>query len=127
MAHSRTRHRRPPRRIASCPLAPVEGGERLRVDLGYQGIKDHYSSFHKIYIPHKKPRQSKANQCPALTPQQKRENRAISRVRVGVEHLIGDLKIFQILIPITNRFYYFSADKIKSKLVKETTSLGRSD
>ncbi|QQS54376.1 MAG: VTT domain-containing protein [Candidatus Competibacteraceae bacterium] len=32
-----------------------------------------------------------------------------------------------ILLPITNRFYYFSADKIKSKLVKETTSLGRSD
>ncbi|QQS55992.1 MAG: hypothetical protein IPM89_15770 [Candidatus Competibacteraceae bacterium] len=31
------------------------------------------------------------------------------------------------VIPITNKFYCFSADKIKSKLVKETTSLGRSD
>lgn len=82
------------------------------VDLGYQGIKDHYPSFHKIYIPHKKPRRSKANQCSALTPQQKRENRAISRVRVGVEHLIGDLKIFQIL---TNRFrnhFHNMADQV---------------
>ena len=82
------------------------------VDLGYQGIKDRYPSFHKIYIPHKKPRRSKANQCPALTSQQKRENRAISRVRVGVEHLIGDLKIFQIL---TNRFrnhFHNMADQV---------------
>ena len=31
------------------------------------------------------------------------------------------------LILITNMFYYFSADKIKSKLVKEATSLGRID
>ena len=32
-----------------------------------------------------------------------------------------------IVIPITNKFYYFSADKIKSKLVKEATWLGRID
>lgn len=67
------------------------------VDLAYQGIKDHYPTFHKIHIPYKKPRQSKANPNPSLTPQQKKENRAISRVRVVVEHLIGDLKSFQIL------------------------------
>lgn len=67
------------------------------VDLAYQGIKDHYPTFHKIHIPYKKPRKSKANPNPSLTPQQKKENRAISRVRVVVEHLIGDLKSFQIL------------------------------
>ena len=67
------------------------------VDLGYQGIKDRYPTFREIHIPYKKPRKSKANPNPTLTPQQKKENRAISRVRVGVEHLIGDLKNFQIL------------------------------
>lgn len=67
------------------------------VDLAYQGIKDHYPTFHKIHIPHKKPRKSKANPNPTLTPRQKKENRVISRVRVVVEHLIGDLKSFQIL------------------------------
>jgi hypothetical protein len=67
------------------------------VDLAYQGIKDRYPTFHAIHIPHKKPRKSKNNPNPTLTRQQKKENRAISRVRVAVEHLIGDLKSFQIL------------------------------
>ena len=35
--------------------------------------------------------------------------------------------LYRYLIPITNIFYYFSADKIKSKLVKEATWLGRID
>ncbi|HLO28795.1 MAG TPA: transposase family protein, partial [Anaerolineales bacterium] len=39
-----------------------------------------------------------------LTPQQKKENRAISQVRVAVEHLIGDRKSFHILaIKFRNR------------------------
>ena len=42
-------------------------------------------------------RKSESNPTPTLTSQQKKENRAISRVRVGVEHLIGDMKSFQIL------------------------------
>jgi hypothetical protein len=44
----------------------------------------------------KKPRKSKSNPHPTLTPKQKKENRAISRIRVDIEHLIGDMKIFQI-------------------------------
>ena len=32
-----------------------------------------------------------------LTLQQKKENRSISRARIAVEHLIGDLKAFHIL------------------------------
>ena len=67
------------------------------VDLGYQGIADRYPAFHKIHIPYKTPRKSKVNPNPTLTPQQRKENRAISRVRVVVEPLIGDLKNFQIL------------------------------
>jgi len=68
----------------------------VSVDLGYQGIRDRYPNFHRINIPHKKPKKSKSSN-PTLTPEQKKENRAISRVRVGIEHLIGDLKVFQIL------------------------------
>jgi hypothetical protein len=67
------------------------------VDAGYQGIKNDYPQFKEIHIPHKKPRKSKSNPNPTLTPKQKKENRAISRIRVGIEHLIGDMKTFQIL------------------------------
>ena len=31
------------------------------------------------------------------------------------------------MIPVTNNFYYFNADKIKSKPVKEATFSGRSN
>jgi hypothetical protein len=81
-------------------LSPTQPGlscVEVSVDLGYLGIKDRYPKIHKIHIPYKKPRKSKANPSPSLTPKQKQENRVISRVRVKVEHLIGDLKNFQIL------------------------------
>lgn len=67
------------------------------VDLGYQGIVERYPTLETIHIPHKKPRKTKANPNPCLTPQQKKENRSIGRARVAVEHLIGDLKVFRIL------------------------------
>ena len=73
----------------------------LFVDLGYQGIKKDYHSPEKIRIPHKKPRKSKNNPDPNLTPKQRLENRKMSRVRVIVENAIGGIKIFHIL---KNRF-----------------------
>ena len=79
------------------PNQPGLSSVEAYVDLGFQGIQDRYPTFHETHIPHKKPRKSKNNPNPTLTPQQKKENRAISRVRVAVEHLIGDLKSFQIL------------------------------
>jgi hypothetical protein len=79
------------------PEQPGLSSVEVSVDLGYQGIKDHYPNFNKICIPHKKPRKSKKNPNPTLTPKQKQENRALSRTRVAVEHLIGDLKIFHSL------------------------------
>jgi mRNA-degrading endonuclease RelE of RelBE toxin-antitoxin system len=85
-------------------LDPNQGGYssvEAYVDLGYQGIKSRYPNFHEIHIPYKKHKKSINHPKPTLTRQQKKENRSISRVRVGVEHLIGDLKIFQIL---TNKF-----------------------
>lgn len=66
-------------------------------DLGYQGVKNDYSSAENIHIPHKKPRKSKKNPDPQLTRQQKRENRQVGRVRVVVEHAIGGMKAFRVL------------------------------
>ena len=48
--------------------------------------------------PHKKPRKSKANPNPSLSPEQKAENQEISRVRVVVEQAIGGLKRVGILV-----------------------------
>jgi len=79
------------------PKQPGLSSIEVWVDLGYQGIKDRYPTFYKIHIPHKKLRKSKKNPNPTLTPKQKKENRILSRTRVAVEHLIGDLKIFQSL------------------------------
>jgi len=79
------------------PNQPGLSSVEVYVDLAYQGIKDRYPSFYNIHIPYKKPRKSKDNPNPTLTPQQKKENRAISRVRVIVENLIGNIKSFQIL------------------------------
>ena len=86
------------------PKQPGLSSIEVWVDLGYQGIKDLYPTFQDIHIPHKKPKKSKNNPNPTLTQKQKKENRAISRVRVAVEHLIGDMKSFQILaIKFRNR------------------------
>ena len=80
------------------PKQPGLPSVEVWVDLGYQGIKDLYPAFKEIHIPHKKARKSKSNPNPVLTPKQKKENRVISRARVAVEHLIGDMKSFQILV-----------------------------
>jgi hypothetical protein len=77
------------------------------VDLGYQGIKNDYRSPENIHIPHKKPRKSKKNPNPSLTPKQKRENKSVGRKRIPVEHAIGGMKIFRIL-----------ATKLRNKLNK---------
>lgn len=70
---------------------------KLWVDLGYLGIQKAYEALF-IYLPHKKPRKSKSNPHPQLTEAQKAENREMSRVRVVVEHAIGGMKRFAILV-----------------------------
>lgn len=47
-----------------------------------------------------------------LTSLQKKENRAISRVRIAIEHLIGDLKIFQILGDQFRNHLHTMADQV---------------
>jgi hypothetical protein len=67
------------------------------VDLGYQGIQSDYEGD-LIEIPHKKPRKSKKNPHPALTAEQRAENKAVSQIRIFVEHAIGGMKRFNILV-----------------------------
>lgn len=69
---------------------------KLWVDLGYLGIQKDYDAL-EVYIPHKKPRKSKANPHPALTDEQKEENRQMSKVRVVVENAICRMKRFRSL------------------------------
>lgn len=67
------------------------------VDLGYLGICSDYPEA-EIFIPHKKPRKSKSNPNPELTQEQRDENRQRSRIRVVVEHSIGGMRRYNILV-----------------------------
>lgn len=67
------------------------------LDLGYQGVQTEYQGEH-ITIPHKKPRKSKKNPDPQLSPEQKQENQALAKLRVFIEHAIGGIKRFRILV-----------------------------
>ena len=73
--------------------------EHLHVllDSGYQGILTDYLGDH-IEIPHKKPRRSKKNPLTELTPEQKAENQALSRLRIFVENAIAGIKRLNILV-----------------------------
>lgn len=68
----------------------------IRLDLGFQGFADLYPC-QKLYIPHKKKRVAKG-QCNALTPEQKVENKAQAKHRIRVEHSIGGMKRYLILV-----------------------------
>lgn len=60
---------------------------KLRVDLGYQGIKTDYGGS-DIEIPYKKPRKSKRHPNPQLSKEHKAYNRAVSKARSYVENAI---------------------------------------
>ena len=87
-------------------------GIHVRVDLGYQGIQSDYQS-EQIDIPHKKPRKSQKNQNPELSADQKAVNKALSQVRIVVEHAIGGMKRYNILVHgFRNRTEHFEDDVI---------------
>ena len=66
-----------------------------------------------IAIPHKKPRKSKQNPNPALSAAQKAVNKALSQVRIFVEHAIGGMKRYNILVHgFRNRKENFEDDVI---------------
>ncbi len=82
------------------------------VDLGYQGILSDYEGD-LIDIPHKKPRKSKKNSNPELTEEQRAENKAVSQVRIFIEHAIGGMKRFNILVQrFRNRKKNFEDDSV---------------
>ena len=84
----------------------------VRVDLGYQGMPSDYKSD-QIDIPHKKPRKSHKNPNPELTAEQKAGNKALSQVRIFVEHAIGGMKRYNILVHgFRNRKAHFEDDVI---------------
>ncbi len=67
------------------------------MELGDQGIQAEYEGD-VIEIPHKKPRKSQKNPNPELTEEQRAENKALSQVRIFVEHAIDGMKRCNILV-----------------------------
>ena len=72
-------------------------GLNVWVDLGYIGIQSDYRGD-QIAIPTKKPRKSKKNPNPQLSEAQKAANKVLSQVRIFVEHAIGGMKRYNILV-----------------------------
>lgn len=70
---------------------------RVILDLGFVGFDKNYKAK-EIIIGHKKPRKSKENPSPLLTEEQKKENTEISKKRIFVEHAIGGMKRYKILV-----------------------------
>ena len=67
---------------------PIPGDVRLFVDSGYQGI----DKIHKeVDFPYKKPKNGE------LDKEEKEYNRGLSNLRVKVENIIGDMKLFKIM------------------------------
>jgi hypothetical protein len=84
----------------------------VRVDLGYQGMPsdDHLA---QLDIPYKKPRKSQKNPQAALSAAQKAVNKALSQIRIFVEHAIGGMKRYNILVhSFRNRTEHFEDDAI---------------
>lgn len=71
----------------------------LFVDLGYLGINNDFL-IEKLRIPIKKPRKSKETLDTSLTQAQKDQNKAVSQLRVRIEHAIGAIKVFNIIAHI---------------------------
>ena len=69
----------------------------VRVDLGYQGMQSDYH-LDQLDIPYKKPRKSRKNPQAALSAAQKAVNKALSQIRIFVEHAIGAMNLYNILV-----------------------------
>jgi hypothetical protein len=69
------------------------------VDLGYLGMQADYTGD-QIHIPTKKPRKSKKNPTPQLSDEQKAANTVLSQIRIFIEHAIGGMKRYNILVHV---------------------------
>jgi DDE superfamily endonuclease len=87
------------------PFHKRSSGFALGVQTDYRGGQ--------IAMPTKKPRKSTKNPSPALSTEQKAANKAVSQVRIFVEHAIGGMKRFNILVhTFRNRIENFEDDVI---------------
>jgi hypothetical protein len=84
----------------------------VRVDLGYLGIQSDYHGD-RIAIPTTKPRKSQKNPNPHLSDEQKAANTVLSQVRIFIEHAMGGMKRYNILVHgFRNRKENFEDDVI---------------
>jgi hypothetical protein len=84
----------------------------VRVDLGYLGIQADYPGD-RIAIPTKQPRKSQKNPNPQLSEAQKVAHKVLSQVRIFIEHAIGGMKRYNILVHgFRNRKADFEDDAI---------------
>jgi hypothetical protein len=84
----------------------------VRVDLGYLGMQSDYRED-RIDMPTKKPRKSKKNPNPQLSNEQKATNTVLSQVRIFIEHAIGGMKRYNILVhTFRNRKADFEDDAV---------------
>ena len=82
------------------------------VDLGYLGIRSDYSGD-RIDIPMKKPCKSQKNPSPQWSDEQKAAKKALSQIRIFIEHAIGGMKRYNILVhTFRNRIEHFEDDVI---------------
>ena len=80
--------------------------------MGYLGIGKDYQADN-VSLPHRKPRKSKARPDPQLTDEQKQDNRVLAKLRVYVEHAIGGMKRYRILVdPYRNHKPAFEDDVV---------------
>jgi len=91
----------------------------VRVDLGYLGIKSDYRG-EQIDIPTRKPRKSQKHPNPQLSEEQKAANTALSRVRIFIEHAIGGMKRYNILVQGVDRLLIDATERAYHRLQDET-------
>ena len=85
---------------------------QVRVDRGSLGIQSD-DRGDQMDIPTKKPRKSQKNPNPQLSDEQRAANTALSRVRIFIEHAIGGMKRYNILVhTFRNRIEHFEDDVI---------------
>jgi hypothetical protein len=85
---------------------------QVGVDLGYQGMQSDYHGG-QIDIPTKKPRKSTKHPNPQLSAEQKAANKILSQLRIFIEHAIGGMKRYNILVHVfRNRKADFEDDAI---------------
>ena len=68
----------------------------VRLDLGFQGFKEAYRCA-QVHIPHKRKRAKKGVDN-SLTEDQKQYNAELGQERIFVEHSIGGMKRYRILV-----------------------------